>query len=84
MALFYRLLTNLSRPRRQIRRNESDEIFPLHLMDQQHSIRELVMSYTFRYNDVLNPEMLHDSLVKLLGMGDWRKLGGRLRLNVRY
>ncbi|EEU38068.1 uncharacterized protein NECHADRAFT_48023, partial [Fusarium vanettenii 77-13-4] len=32
-------------------------------------------------NDVLDPEKLHSSLAKLLEIGDWRKFGGRLRLN---
>ncbi|OJJ47737.1 hypothetical protein ASPZODRAFT_15186 [Penicilliopsis zonata CBS 506.65] len=39
------------------------------------------MSYTLRFNDVLDPEKLHSSLVELLKIGDWKKLGGRLRRN---
>ncbi|KAJ5176081.1 uncharacterized protein N7482_001958, partial [Penicillium canariense] len=37
------------------------------------------ITYTFRFNEVLDPSKLHSSLVKLFTIGDWRKLGGRLR-----
>lgn len=62
---------------------KSDDIFPVHFIDQGGIIRASIISYTFRYNDVLVPGKLHDALVKLLGTGEWRKLGGRLRRNVR-
>lgn len=32
-----------------------------------------------RFNDVLDAEKLHDGLARLLEIGGWRKLGGRLR-----
>jgi hypothetical protein len=35
-----------------------------------------------RFNDVLDAEKLHDALSELLEIGDWRKLGGRLRFKV--
>ncbi|TVY83043.1 Transcriptional regulator [Lachnellula suecica] len=66
---------------RQMDHIETDEVFPLHFLDRGTFIRKLVMSYTFQYDDVLDPQMLHDSLAKLLAIGGWRKLGGRLRLN---
>jgi hypothetical protein len=62
---------------------ESDEIFPVHFIDQAGIIRSSIINYTFRYNDVLDANKLHNSLNQLLHMGEWRKLGGRLRLNVR-
>ncbi|KAK2601761.1 hypothetical protein QQS21_004645 [Conoideocrella luteorostrata] len=39
------------------------------------------MGWTMRFNDVLDANMLHESFKKLLEIGDWRKLSGRLRRN---
>lgn len=63
--------------------DEDDEIYPVHFIDQGGIIRQSIINYTFRYHAVLDPGKLRDSLVQLLEIGDWRKLGGRLRLNVR-
>ncbi|KAI4861929.1 hypothetical protein F4820DRAFT_460575 [Hypoxylon rubiginosum] len=60
---------------------ESDEIYPVHFIDQAAIIRSSIMSYSFRYNHVLDAQKLRDSLVMLLSSGDWRKLAGRLRKN---
>lgn len=62
---------------------DNDEIFPVHYLDQRSLLPELILSVTFRCNDVLDPEKLRDSLVELLELDGWRKLGGRLRRNVR-
>ncbi|KAL9586171.1 MAG: hypothetical protein Q9212_001092 [Teloschistes hypoglaucus] len=59
----------------------NDEIFPVHPLDQAAIVRSSVISYTFRYNDVLDAEKLRSSLVSLLEIEGWRKLGGRLRLD---
>jgi hypothetical protein len=61
----------------------TDQVYPLHCFDDTVPNRHMVMCWTMRFEDVLNAEKLHGSLVKLLTIGDWRKLGGRLRLNVR-
>ncbi|PNP82180.1 hypothetical protein FNYG_04369 [Fusarium nygamai] len=37
------------------------------------------MAWTMRFDDVLNADKLHQSLSELLSIGDWKKLGGRLR-----
>jgi hypothetical protein len=62
---------------------DDDEVFPLWLIDQSAIVRTCIMHYTFRHDHVLDPEELRKSLVRLLHTGDWRKLAGRLRLNVR-
>ncbi|KAK5993545.1 O-acetyltransferase PaAT-2 [Cladobotryum mycophilum] len=59
--------------------HESDIIYPTHFLDDLPGARDLIMTWTMRFNDVLDPDMLHTSLAKLLEVGDWRKLGGRLR-----
>ncbi|KAK6821786.1 hypothetical protein PG995_008500 [Apiospora arundinis] len=58
---------------------ESDEVFPLHFLDNQMCARELVLTQTMLFDAVLDAAKVHDGLVKLLSTGDWRKLGGRLR-----
>ena len=61
---------------------EDDEIYPVHFIDQAAVIRSSLISYTFRYAHVLDAQQLRDALVNLLGSGQWRKLGGRLRRSV--
>ncbi|KAM5386611.1 hypothetical protein ACJZ2D_000574 [Fusarium nematophilum] len=63
----------------QYQRIETDEAYPLHLLDNLHGGRSIILSETLRFNQVLDAAKRHDGLVKLLGRGDWRKLGGRLR-----
>lgn len=63
---------------------DTDEIFPLYFLDNLQAGRLLVLCETFKFNDVLDPEKLHDGLVKLIQFGDWRKLGGRLRKKVKH
>ena len=60
-----------------------DDVFPLHLLDDTPTLRGIVCAWTLRFDDVLDPGRLQESLSKLLNIGDWRKLGGRLRLSVR-
>lgn len=55
--------------------------YPLHLLDDTKFNRDCI-SWSMRFNDVLDAEMLRDSLSELLDMGNWRKLGGRLRPKV--
>ncbi|KAG6006569.1 hypothetical protein E4U21_006867 [Claviceps maximensis] len=52
--------------------------YPVHLMDGS-KLNHKVLGWTMRFNDVLDADMLHSALTRLLGVGEWRKLGGRLR-----
>ncbi|KAG5933365.1 hypothetical protein E4U53_001025 [Claviceps sorghi] len=52
--------------------------YPVHLMDGS-KLNHKVVGWTLRFDDVLDADMLHSALTRLLGMGHWRKLGGRLR-----
>ena len=61
---------------------ESDDTFPVHMLDDTKTLRGIVVTWTLRFNDVLDADKLHASLSKLLEIGDWRKVGGRLRLKV--
>ncbi|KAJ6146816.1 hypothetical protein N7497_008798 [Penicillium chrysogenum] len=58
----------------------TDDVYPVHMLDDTKTLRDIVVTWTLRFNDVLNVDSLHASLSKLLEIGDWRKLGGRLRL----
>lgn len=58
----------------------SDEVFPVHYFDDTFVNRKMIMCWTMKFDDVLDPEALRSSLARLLEIGDWRKLGGRLRL----
>lgn len=60
----------------------TDEVLPTHFLDDTPGNRSFVLVWTLRFNDVLDPDMLHSSLTRLLEMKGWRKMGGRLRLNV--
>lgn len=59
------------------------ETYPVHFIDPTPILRDSIITYTFRYNCILEPAKLHDALTRLLKAEDWRKLSGRLRRNVR-
>jgi hypothetical protein len=44
------------------------------MKDYQHFVATVML-----FNDVLDADMLNASLSRLLEIGDWRKLGGRLK-----
>ncbi|KAK2861319.1 hypothetical protein FQN49_004323 [Arthroderma sp. PD_2] len=56
-----------------------DDVYEMHLQD--FNFRKLIMACTLRFDHVLDADKLHAGLARLLEMGDWRKLGGRLRPN---
>ena len=60
----------------------TDEVIVAHPMDNNPSVRGMVMGCGYRFNEVLDCDKIHESLARLLDIGHWRKLGGRLRLNV--
>lgn len=60
-----------------------DDVYPVHILDDTKTMRSILIAWTLCFNDVLDADKLQSSLATLLDTGDWRKLGGRLRLNVR-
>jgi len=58
--------------------NAHQGTYPLHALDNNPNWVNWVM----RFNDVLDGKKLKDSLSRLLEIGDWKKLGGRLRYKV--
>jgi hypothetical protein len=63
---------------------ESDDVYPVHMLDDTKTLRDIVVTWTLRFNDVLDADNLYASLSRLLEIGDWRKVGGRLRLKVNF
>lgn len=61
---------------------DSDHIYPVHMLDNTKTLRSIVITWTLCFNDVLDVSKLHASLSRLLEIGDWKKVGGRLRLKV--
>ncbi|TID21789.1 hypothetical protein E2P81_ATG05058 [Venturia nashicola] len=66
-------------PARTCPRFENDEVYPVHMLDNSRICRNYLVFWTLRFDDVLDPEILHTSLARLLDTGSWRKVGGRLR-----
>ncbi|KNG50040.1 hypothetical protein TW65_02958 [Stemphylium lycopersici] len=58
-----------------------DDVYPLHAFDDTKTLRGILIAWTLCFNDVLDADKLQSSLTELLEIGDWRKLGGRIRLN---
>lgn len=63
-------------------KGDGHDIYPLHMLDDTKGCREHFLAWTLRFNDALDAQQLLVALSKLLEIGDWRKLGGRLSLNV--
>lgn len=56
--------------------------YPVFLQDAVKANRVLI-ALTLHFNDVLDVQVVRDSLSQLLRIGHWRKLTGRLHQNVR-
>lgn len=61
-----------------------DEVLPSHFIDDIKVIRSYTLMQTYRFEDVLDLDMLHRALVELFSTDSWRRLGGRLRLRVGH
>jgi hypothetical protein len=61
---------------------EDDDVYPVHTLDDTKTLRGLMIAWTIYFNDALDAEQLRSSLTRLMEIGDWRKIGGRLRLKV--
>ena len=47
----------------------------MHSLDDASFLRSIVLDFTLRFDDVLDPEKLSAALVRLMELGNWRKLG---------
>ncbi|KAK2603910.1 hypothetical protein QQS21_003945 [Conoideocrella luteorostrata] len=55
-----------------------DEVYPLHRLDMPKA-QAAFQVWTFLFNDQLDAKKLCESLSRLAEIGDWRKIGGRIR-----
>lgn len=60
----------------------TDTIIPVHSQDDTPVYRAIVIDFTLRFDDVLDPEKLRRALARLMEIGNWKKLGARMRVNV--
>ncbi|KAE9963289.1 hypothetical protein BLS_009439 [Venturia inaequalis] len=79
MDRLQRLLGHGPAPQPRLPRIDTDVVYPLHKTDQSDHLRPTIMVWTLKFNDILDPGLLQKSLTELIEIGDWRKLGGRLR-----
>jgi hypothetical protein len=82
MAALLRLITGSPGTKISPAIHDDDVVYPLHMLDDTKTLRSIVVAWTLRFDDVLDVEKLHKSLSRLLEIGDWRMIGGRLRLRV--
>ncbi|KAM7220385.1 hypothetical protein V8F06_004164 [Rhypophila decipiens] len=59
----------------------TDEVLVAHALDDARTLRDIIMGLAFRFDDLLDCDKIRDALARLLEVGGWRRLGGRLRLN---
>ncbi|PYH45466.1 uncharacterized protein BP01DRAFT_318650 [Aspergillus saccharolyticus JOP 1030-1] len=59
----------------------TDTIIPLSFWDGRPYQSGICLEVTYRFDDVLDVQKLDQSLTRLLQLGDWHKLGARLRRN---
>ncbi|KAJ5887881.1 hypothetical protein N7495_007922 [Penicillium taxi] len=55
------------------------QVIPLHSKDDTWMNRGIALEFTLQFDYVLDPEHLRRSLQRLLEIGDWKKLGARLK-----
>ncbi|KAK8062569.1 Transcriptional regulator sdnM [Apiospora hydei] len=60
---------------------ESAKVIPLHDFDTMPVYPNMVLSLMLKYDKVLNPLILRDSLIELVSREGWCKLGSRLKRN---
>ena len=60
----------------------TDTVVPIHFFDDNSINRSVLLYLTLRFDKVLDPERLRLGLERLMNLGDWRKLGARVRMTV--
>ena len=60
----------------------TDTVIPGHYFDDNSINRSVLLYITLRFDDALDPERLRHGLERLMEIGDWRKLGARVRVTV--
>ena len=58
-------------------------VIPLHFFDDTPLWRNFILYSLFVFDDVLDPNKLRDTLEAMIQREGWRKMGARIRSNVR-
>lgn len=66
----------------QVDKLNGDRVLPLRLLDSNEAFTRLAVDFTLRFDDVLDPEKLHNSIKRLVQLGTWNQLGVRYKKNV--
>jgi len=61
----------------------TDTVVPVHYFDDNAINRSVLLYLTLRFDKVLDPDRLRLALERLMELGEWRKLGARVRMTVR-
>jgi hypothetical protein len=60
----------------------TDQVQDSYDWDNAQTLRDQSISITLLFQQVLDADKLHTSLLELIGREGWRRIGGRLRLDV--
>lgn len=77
-----RWILGMKPKRTQPAKVETDIVYPVHDLDDTPLNRKMNLTWTLRFEDVLDIQVLQRSLTRVLERDDWRKVGGRLRFTV--
>ncbi|KAG6260967.1 hypothetical protein E4U46_003170 [Claviceps purpurea] len=69
-----------SKKREPLYKHEEEQVYPIHCLDQPTTAKQSLRTWVMCFNDVLIAPKLHEALCRLLEIGDWKKLGTRLRV----
>lgn len=75
-------LVGLKAPPKAPARIPTDKVLPMHFLDDTDMNRTYICTWTMVFDDVLDADKLAAALARLAELGDWKKIGARLRLNV--
>jgi hypothetical protein len=62
----------------------TDEIIPLYERDDTAPNRAISLEFTMVFDEILDADRLSSALWRLIDRPGWKRLGARLRLNVRF
>ncbi|KAI1636552.1 hypothetical protein F4809DRAFT_641363 [Biscogniauxia mediterranea] len=62
----------------------TDIVYPMYMEDSPTFALNMIVNWSFLFNDVLDADRLRVSLTELLSSGDWKKLGGRIHKKINF
>ena len=77
------MLSLLGLGQRAPEKNPSDQVIPLHWFEDGFMWKKVIVYTLLTFDEALDPDVLRKSLETLIGRKGYKKLGGRLRKNVR-